>query len=235
MSGGPTWTPKRNVPPALKARTSSDDRVGTVAVTYPQRASASDSVFHASGLVYAAAKAFYGFRVPGGADAFAASMPPGLLAFWSQNFIAASRYDILPILDLSAHAARLCRISHMAMVTESSRWTAKRDVNGVYRLLLRVMSPSMTAVRLPKAAGRYFDFGKATAHMTAPHACRCTQSGLPAPLVDWFVAATTGFCDVALCIAGAHDVTVREVTRIPEGSRGSMPTVTLAMHLSWKE
>ncbi len=189
--------------------------------------------FRASGLVFDGARAFIAVRVPGGSDAFAASLPPRLARFWSQIFIASGRYDVLPIVALSAHAASLCGIPHAQFITENARWMADRDVHGVYRLLLKVLSPSTVAMRLPKASMRYFDFGNATADQISHDTCRSTQAGIPVAMVDWFVAASIGFCDVALRIAGAKSVSVREVSRVDDGVVGAMRTSTLTLEIKW--
>lgn len=192
-----------------------------------------DAPFRASGLVYDGARAFIALRVPGGVDAFAASLPPKLAAFWRQIFLASGRYDALPIVELSAHAAKLCGLTHAQFVTENARWLADRDVHGVYRLLLKVLSPATVVMRLPKASMRYFEFGTASSELVAPDTCRSTQSGIPVAMLDWFVAASVGFCDVALKLAGAKDVKVREVSRVGDGVIGGKRTSTLTLEIKW--
>ena len=53
-------------------------------------------------------------------------------------------------------------------------------------------------------------------------------------MLDWFFAATVGFCDVALGMAGAVDVSVRELGRASEGARAGVPISSLTLEMAWR-
>src|SRR5262245_26983824 len=123
--------------------------------------------FNCRGLVYLGARDYAAQHVPGGVEAVARHLRDELAEFWSQLFLANSMYDAFPIVAISETAARLSGLSHTEFVRNNAAWLAHRDVRGVYKLLLNVMSAEAVALRLPKAAIRYFDFGEARAKMLA--------------------------------------------------------------------
>jgi hypothetical protein len=46
------------------------------------------------------------------------------------------------------------------------RHQATLDIQGVYRMLLKLTSPKLVAVRLPKMMSKYFDFGTTRRDLT---------------------------------------------------------------------
>ena len=127
--------------------------------------------FRAKGLVYLGAREYYNEVVPGGAAAVRAAIADtgdrALSAFFEQHFVASGWYDILPVATISAFAARLRGIPHAQQVRENSAWLAKRDLRGVYRILVSMSSVAMVAMRLPRLSMRYFDFGARTERWSA--------------------------------------------------------------------
>ena len=69
----------------------------------------------------------------------------------------------------------------------------------------RGVGREMVAHKLPELSLRYFDFGRADGKMVAERVFESNRFGIPAPLADWFAAATGGFVPVALMLAGAKD------------------------------
>ena len=186
--------------------------------------------FKTKGLVYLAAKEYYGKVVPGGLAAFEAALSPELRTFFLSNFIASGWWDVLPIVPLSAVAAKLCGISQRELVIANARHTAERDISGVYRLLLKVASPSLVAGRLPRISMQYFSFGESSGAQVAPGEFRAEQRGVPIALQDWLIWAVEGFAPVALSAAGAKSVSVtRDRVRAELGGE----TVAIGWTLRW--
>jgi hypothetical protein len=169
--------------------------------------------------------------VPGGISAVRQSLHADLGSFFSQMFTPTLSFDALPIVALSAHVAAMLRRPHLDVVRDNARWLAERDIRGVHRLLLGVLSPQIVATRLPKAALRYFEFGRAEATLAPPNRCTAQQFEIPAYLVPWFVACVEGFVPVALQKARAKSPRVRCLG----ATRSSSPItpVTISFEFSW--
>lgn len=195
-----------------------------------------ESPFHARGLVYLGAQSFYGANVPGGIDAVMRALPDGRLhSFFHQTFLASGWYDILPIVPISATAARVMGVPHRELIMANARTVARRDIPTIYKLLLKLSSPEAVVLRMPKASMRYFDFGESTAQMTQPRLCEAYQKGIPRELAGWFFHAAEGFTEVALGLAGAKDVKVQLDSTTIDGERKGAPTVTLRLEMSWSD
>jgi hypothetical protein len=197
---------------------------------------AGESPFHARGLVFLGAQSYYDANVPGGLDAVLGALPTGQLhAFFRQTFLASSWYDILPIVPISATAAKVIGIPHRDLIMANARNVARRDIPTIYKLLLRLSSPEAVVLRMPKASMRYFDFGESTSSMKEPRLCEAYQKGIPRELAGWFFHAAEGFTEVALGLAGAHDIKVRLDSTTVDGERKGAPTVTLKLEMSWTD
>jgi hypothetical protein len=192
---------------------------------------AGTSPFRARGLLYQGAIDYWDILVPGGVTAVRQSLPADLRSFFSQMFVPSLLFDALPIVALSAHVASMLRTPHLDMVRDNARWLAERDIRGVHKLLLGVLSPQIVATRLPKAALRYFDFGRAEATLAPPNRCTAQQFEIPAYVVPWFVACVEGFVPFALQKARAKAPRVRCLG----ATRASSPItpVTISFEFSW--
>src|SRR6476659_1818654 len=110
---------------------------------------AGQSPFRSRGLLYQGARDFYELAVPGGSRAVEAALPVDVAAFFRQMFTPSLMFDALPIVTVSAVAAKLAGKPHLEMVRDNARWLAERDIRGIHKLLLGVLSPATVAVRLP--------------------------------------------------------------------------------------
>ena len=169
------------------------------------------SPFNTKGLVYVGAKDYYQAHVPGGLPAVCQAIEdPDLRAFFQQEFVSHRKYDILPLVPISAAAAAAVGVSSSELVRANARWLAERDIHGIYSIFLKLSSPRLVAPMLPKASLQYFSFGTAKGEMEDSHCLLAYQSGLPVLLAPWMMWAVSGFAPVALEMAGAKQVTVRQ-------------------------
>jgi hypothetical protein len=195
------------------------------------------SPFHAKGLVYSGAREYWDGIVPGGAvavhDAVASTGDARLAKFIEGPFLAGGWYDVLPIVPLSATAARLCDVPHAQLIRENGAWLARRDLRGVYRVLLALSSVAVVASRLGNLSMRYFDFGRAETQRVGDHALESHRFGIPAQLSNWFIFAAEGFVPVALQLAGAKDVTIRHSHPHADGMVSGTPAVHIQFDIQW--
>jgi hypothetical protein len=191
------------------------------------------SPFRSRGLLYQGARDYIEQVVPGGNRAVEAALPADIATFFRQMFTPTLMFDALPIMPISATAAKLTNKPHLDFVRDNARWLAERDIRGIHKLLLGVLSPGMVAVRLPRAAIRYFDFGQSEAQMIGPTRCEAKQKALPAFLGDWFAACVDGFVTVALTKAGARQPRVTSTSAFDGTATDARGQMTLTFDFSW--
>jgi hypothetical protein len=196
-----------------------------------------ESPFHAKGLVFTGARDYYEATVPGGMAALLARIESTgdtpLADFLRKPFVAGGWYDTLPILAMSATAARLRQMPHAQLVRENAAWLAERDLRGVYRMVLALMSIEAVATRLSKLSMQYFDFGSAESRKIGDRTVESVRSGIPGPLASWFIFAADGFVPVALRMAGAKTVSIRHGHPRPDGMVQGCPAVQIRFELEW--
>jgi len=192
------------------------------------------SGFNSRGVVYLGARDYYDKRLPGGSEAVRAALPPEVAQFWDQIFLATTMYDALPIVEISRVAAEIVGVPHEEMARRNAEWLAERDIRGVYKMLLSAASPELVAVRLPRAASRYFDFGESSAKMVGGSVCRAEQRAMPQVMSSWFTACVNGFVPKALSMAGAQNPAVKVLGVTRDGEAHGMTTVTVSYEFAWQ-
>jgi hypothetical protein len=154
--------------------------------------------------------------------------------FLMQPFAASGWYDILPMIAVIVQAARLRGVPYFTAVSELSRMMAEADLNGLYRTLLRVVSPGLLAPKLPKIQSQYLNFGSLTIGETGPKHCEVVRHDHPHLLVHWYVAVVRGFLPCVLECSGAKDVRVRWDPPEPEGTDAAgFAKVRLRFTIQW--
>ena len=191
-----------------------------------------DPVFRTKGLTWRGAREFWDQRVPGGTAAVLAACTPEQRLLLSEAVLASAWYPVMPIVPITAIAARLAGVRLDVLVRENAAYIATRDVNGVYRFLLSLVSPEIVALRLGKVSLQYFDFGSEESRVIEGGVVTLRR-GIPAPLADWMGWCIEGFVPVALAHSGARDVEVREQSRSSDGVRGRVPLVAVDIRMRW--
>ena len=138
-------------------------------------------------------------RCPGGVAAVLPRLgDEELAAFFQQKFLAASFYDLLPLLEFGREAAHLAGVPYSTYVRGGARLQAEKDVNGLYRAMLRLASPSLVVARMPRVVMQYMTFGNATGRMVAERTYEILVRGVPEPVQVWLIAAAEGFVPFVL-------------------------------------
>jgi hypothetical protein len=193
------------------------------------------SPFRTKGNVYRALLESADKRVPGGREAVLALIEePDLRAFYLQNFLAASSYDIFPLLPFGMAGAKIVGIPYGEFVRRGAEFTALRDMNGIYRVLLKLASPEMVIARIPRILAQYFDFGSVEGQFIGARCYEATARGLPKPIAFWLTNISQGFIPVVLAKAGARHVSMRvrapAETHVEQGVR----LVDVSFDVSWE-
>ena len=155
--------------------------------------------------------------------------------YLNQPFAASGWYDIFPMIAMIVQVARIRGVPYFNAVSELSRQMAEADLNGLYRTLLRVVSPGMLAPKLPKIQAQYLNFGSLTVLETSSDHCEVLRSDHPHLLVHWYVAVVHGFLPCVLEYSGAKNVRVRWSEPVFEGADAAgFEKVGLRFAIHWK-
>lgn len=195
-----------------------------------------ESPFRTKGNVYRSLFDSADARVPGGRQAVLDRIDDAqLAAFFAQSFLAASSYDVLPIVPFGMIAARLCGVSYPEFVRGGAAFTARRDMNGVYRVLLKLASPDAVVKRLPRILLQYFNFGEIEGRFVGARVYEAVARGIPQPLIVWTLNIAYGFVPVLMEAAGAREIDLQIGAREPEGEQQGVMLVRSSFVVSWKE
>jgi hypothetical protein len=190
--------------------------------------------FRAKGLLYKGLVASTDARCPGGYSAVLARIEDGPLKdFLAQSFLAASLYDVMPLIAFSKMAAQVANVPHSKYARDGARFAANRDINGVHRFFLKLASPKLVADRLPRLMLQYFDFGRVESAALGPRSYEIVAHEIPEPVAHWLMLMIEGFVPVALQIAGAKSVVAKIDTPEPDGSTKGVALVSTRLHLTW--
>jgi hypothetical protein len=118
-------------------------------------------------------------------------------------------------------------------VRENAAWVARRDLRGVYKIILSLASVEAVAMRLGGLSMRYFDFGSAETRKLGPSSIESDRVGIPAPLGTWFTWCAEAFIPVALTLAGAKSVEIHSGGARPDGVVHGVPTVRMTFRIAW--
>jgi hypothetical protein len=191
-------------------------------------------VFHVKGLIYARTHMYFTEHVEGGPAAVLPHLPSDTLRdFFQQTFVAATWYDALPMAPLIRAEARACALPVKEYLARRAGWQAEQDIHTVYRLLLKLASPSMVASRLATLVSRVIDFGEPAVVERGDRRLRLVVRGMPDVLTEWYDNAMTVYGERALRLAGAKEPSVRVETAMPAAPAHGVPLSDLTFALSW--
>lgn len=192
--------------------------------------------FRIKGVAYRGHLDYVAEHVPGGVEEMVRGFrDPALATFFEQKFLASTFYDVIPLVVAGYVCARQCRKSFSEFVRIRSRYQAQKDIGGIYRVLLKLVSPMHVIQRLPALQAQYLDFTKdGTVEVVEPKrvVLRCT--GLPAMLAGWYTTVNETYIEVVLTAAGARNVLVRTAPHEPDGKLEGVAAVKWRSEVVWE-
>jgi hypothetical protein len=192
------------------------------------------SPFHVKGGIYSGTIKFFNEKVEGGAEQlFREIRDPQLNAFIQQKFLPSSWYDVLPCAPLIRAEARILGMSVTGYLKHRAAYQAAQDLSGVYRLLLKLVSPTMVAERLPRLVGQIFDFGTTESTVESPRHHLLRMNGLPSVLYEWVSTAFVVYAETTLKAAGARACKVALRAPIPDGEAHGVPLSAVVLDAEW--
>lgn len=147
-------------------------------------------------------------------------------------FLPVSQYDALPLVTMTRALSAAEGSDHFDSVRERSRRSAERDLSGVYRLLLKAVSPQNAVERLQKVSLKYFNFGEAAILERQRGLVVAELRQIPASLGAWFEPMLAGYGPVLIERSGGRDADV-DATTIPEGEAHGVPLSRIRIQFRW--
>src|SRR5262249_50284455 len=143
------------------------------------------------GVAYRGSLKQYDTLVKGGSAAVLdAVRQTDLSLFARQDFFVSRWYDIVPMAYLDQIAADSAGMPLYDFMRAGAELQAQLDMNGVYKLLLRLFSPESALTKLASFSSQYFNFGKPKVELRGPRHAEVQAAEVPAFLADWFARAT---------------------------------------------
>jgi hypothetical protein len=126
--------------------------------------------------------------------------------YLTRPILASSWYDLFAHAALDIAAADIQNIPAFESVAKASGLQAEADASGIYRLLLRVVSPHLLARKLGAISAQYFDHGDVEVLRVDDRAARLTRTGIANQLYWWWGGILDGYVNALFRLSGAKDV-----------------------------
>jgi hypothetical protein len=193
-----------------------------------------DSPFHVKGVAYRGHLDYVDANVPGGVAAMKAGFSdPAVAEFFDQTFLASSFYDVMPLAHAGVICADLSGLSFYEFVRTRTIAQAERDVRGVYKWLLSLLSPRMVATRLPKFLAQYLDFLVFEVVEASPKRVVGRLSGIPLELKCWQSTVFEAYYVHVFKIGGVKDFSIRYEDLSVQSSADGLPTLSVGLVLEF--
>ncbi len=193
------------------------------------------SPFRIKGVAYRGHLDYVAEHLPGGvAEMLRGFKDPELVRFFEQKFLPSSFYDILPLVVAGYVCARQARKGFSEFVRIRSRYQAERDIGGIYRLLIKLVSPMHVVERLAALQAQYVDFAAASVEVLEPKRVVLVRPRLPLMLAGWMGTVLETYVDVLLTRAGGKNVLARSRPLEPDGELHGVAAVKWLCDVSWQ-
>jgi hypothetical protein len=192
------------------------------------------SPFHIKGIAYRGLVQLIERRIPGGLAELEGHLHDERIApFLSQPFLAASWYDIMPMLPVSAAISQVLGKPVEILGREQGAQQARYDVETVYRGLFDSLDFDNVATKLARFGRQYYDFGDCVGRVVSPGHVEVVRNGLPEFVLRWFGSMHAAYAEQILRMKGATFVEATVQPAIPAGVREGFPVVDLVTDMLW--
>jgi hypothetical protein len=190
--------------------------------------------FHVKGVLYMGTQKYFSTEVPEGLARLAETLDdPGVRDFIQQKFLPSSWYDVLPVAALIRAEAEVCHQTVPGYLRKRAAFQAREDISGVYRWLLKLASPEMVALKLPRLLTQVFDFGDSYTERMDERSVHIELRAFPAVLGEWYSTGFEVYAETAIGLAGGKNISL-VLKPVPTGKHPSgVDLVTLKGDLHW--
>lgn len=193
-----------------------------------------ESPFRVKGSICRGCVDYIDEHVKGGMPATLAALPnDALRRCFAEPFLASALYDAFVLDALLKAAARAIGQGFDPFLREAFDAQAARDQRGVYKLLLRAISPEMLVKRLPSIGSQLFTFTRSMVREVGPGHWENTITGIPVLLRNVYCESSGAFVSRALRTTGARDLSHRWLEPRPAPDAHGLPTCTVVRELRW--
>jgi hypothetical protein len=194
-----------------------------------------ESPFRVKGVAYRGHLDYVAEHVPGGVEEMLRGFrDPALVEFYNQKFLPSTFYDLIPLVVAGYVCARQSRKSFSEFVRIRSRYQAERDVGGIYRVLIKLISPMHVIERLSALQSQYLSFAAGSVEILGDKHVLFVRPQLPAMLAGWTGTVLESYADVLLTRAGAKSVLARPLPLVPDGTVNGVPAVKWQCDVTWQ-
>jgi hypothetical protein len=194
-----------------------------------------DSPFRIKGSICRGCVDYVSEHVKGGLPAVLAALPNNAFrACFEHPFLASGLYDAFVLDALLRAAAQVVGQAFDAFLREAFDAQAARDQRGVYKLLLRAISPEMLVKRLPSIGAHVCTFTRSEVRELAPGHWENAISGVPVQLRAVYCESVGAFVSRALITAGARELSHRWLEPRPAPEAHGVAICTVVRELRWQ-
>jgi hypothetical protein len=195
-----------------------------------------ESPFRVKGSICRGCCDYIADHVQGGIPAVLAALPSDALRrCFEQPFLASAWYDVFVLDALLRVAAKVVGQPFEAFLNQTFDAQAARDQRGVYKLLLRAISPEMLVKRLPSIGSQLFSFTSSEVRELGPGHWENIISGVPVLLRTVYCESSGAFVSRALRTTGACDLQHRWLEPRPTRDVHGIAICTVVRELRWRK
>jgi hypothetical protein len=194
-----------------------------------------ESPFRVKGVAYRGHLDYVAEFLPGGVEEMLKGFrDPALAEFFQQKFLPSTFYDLIPLVVAGYVCARQSRKSFSEFVRIRSRYQAEKDVGGIYKVLIKLVSPMHVVERLSALQSQYLSFPAGGVEVLGDKHVLFVRPQLPLMLAGWTGTVLETYAQVLLTRAGAKNVLSRPLPLEPDGKVHGFNAVKWQCDVQWQ-
>jgi tRNA A-37 threonylcarbamoyl transferase component Bud32 len=222
--------------PADATEPDMDTLVGVPPPAPPLPCEPGTSTFHIKGIAYRGVVRLVEGRVDKGLLGLDEELAnPALGRFIRQPFLAASRYDVLPMLPINVAIARILGKQLETLAIEQGIAQARFDARYVYRRLFDEMTFETLPAYLGRYGAQYYEAGECSAELVAPGHVLVHRKRVPAYVLPWLLPIHASYAEEVIRLKGARAVHAKGRAPIEAPTHKGVAVVDLDVDITWRQ
>jgi serine/threonine protein kinase len=213
----------------------SDTLVGVPPPPPPLPCDPGSSTFHIKGVAYQGVVRLVEQKIQGGLATLDEELGDAHVSkFIRQQFLAGSRYDILPMLPINVAIARTLGKPLATLASEQGTGQAQYDVRYVYRRFFEATPLEAIEEFLNRYGAQYYETGECTTERPEPGHVIIRRRRLPAYVLPWYAPLHSSYGEEIVRLKGARRIEVSIRPPVETGTRRGVAMVDLIVDLRWR-
>jgi serine/threonine protein kinase len=193
------------------------------------------STFHIKGTAYRGVVRLIERRVHDGLAGLDEELgDPRIGRFIRQPFLAASRYDILPMLPIHVGIARILGKSLETIAIDQGIAQARHDARYVYRRLFEEMTFETLPTYLARFGGQYYESGECTVELLGPGHALLRRRRVPAYVLPWLLPIHAAYAEEVVRLRGGRAVESKSREPLAAPTHKGVSVVDFDVDLLWR-